>query len=370
MTKYKVCVYAISRNEEQFVDRWMDSAEEADIVVVLDTGSSDRTIEMLKMRGASVYDGKIYPWRFDEARNHALRQVPKDVDICVSNNIDEFFEPGWRQKLESAWDTEYTTARCLFIESLDTNGSVQKQYPVEKIHRRHGFRWVHPVHEFLEYTGEDEEKSIWINGIALHHYQTFENQPYPYLTLLELSVKENPADDRSMFWLGREYVRYGKYDLGIETLKKYLALPSAKWNEERSASMRFIARCYKEKQDMQEAKSWLFRALAECPTIREPYLELAKIGYEEKDWPLVFTMAQHGLSVTEKNESYLMEPESWGYALYDFGAKGAYNLGLYEEARAYAAWACKLSPNDERLKSNLALIEEKLSGPPEKEEGL
>ena len=39
----KVCVYAIARNEEQFVDRWMDSMAEADWVCVLDTGSTDRT---------------------------------------------------------------------------------------------------------------------------------------------------------------------------------------------------------------------------------------------------------------------------------------------------------------------------------------
>ena len=41
----KVCVYAIARNEEQFVDRWMASMQEADCVCVLDTGSADRTAE-------------------------------------------------------------------------------------------------------------------------------------------------------------------------------------------------------------------------------------------------------------------------------------------------------------------------------------
>ena len=47
MGKYKVCVYAICKNEEQFVDRWMDSMSEADQVVVLDTGSEDGTVERL-----------------------------------------------------------------------------------------------------------------------------------------------------------------------------------------------------------------------------------------------------------------------------------------------------------------------------------
>lgn len=99
---------------------------------------------------------------------------------------------------------------------------------------------------------------------------------------MELSVQENPLDDRSMFWLGREYVYHGNFDKGIETLKKHLSLETAQWSEERSASMRFIAQCYEEKGNMKEARSWLFRALAECPDVREPYLALVKSAYKEK----------------------------------------------------------------------------------------
>jgi len=67
--KYKVCVYAICKNEEQFVDRWMDSMSEADQVVVLDTGSEYRTVERLRARGAEGAVEEISPWRFDTARN-------------------------------------------------------------------------------------------------------------------------------------------------------------------------------------------------------------------------------------------------------------------------------------------------------------
>ena len=40
MGKWKVCVYAICKNEAKFVRRWMDSMREADWVVVLDTGGA------------------------------------------------------------------------------------------------------------------------------------------------------------------------------------------------------------------------------------------------------------------------------------------------------------------------------------------
>ena len=52
MKKYKVYVYAICKNEEKHVDRWVDSMEEADHIYVLDTGSTDQTVSKLKKRAS------------------------------------------------------------------------------------------------------------------------------------------------------------------------------------------------------------------------------------------------------------------------------------------------------------------------------
>ena len=38
----KISVYAIAKNEEKFADDWVNSMKEADEIVVLDTGSTDR----------------------------------------------------------------------------------------------------------------------------------------------------------------------------------------------------------------------------------------------------------------------------------------------------------------------------------------
>ena len=56
-----VAVYAICKNEAQFVDRWMNSMAEADQIVVLDTGSTDDTVKKLAERGAEVTTGIIDP---------------------------------------------------------------------------------------------------------------------------------------------------------------------------------------------------------------------------------------------------------------------------------------------------------------------
>ena len=51
----KIGVYAICKNEEKFVDRWVDSMNEADAIYVLDTGSTDKTVKKLKKRNTGEH---------------------------------------------------------------------------------------------------------------------------------------------------------------------------------------------------------------------------------------------------------------------------------------------------------------------------
>ena len=90
----KVCVYAIAKNEEKFARRWLSSMSEADGVYVLDTGSSDETVRLLKEGGAIVKQRIFEPFRFDDARNASLAMVPDDADVCVCTDIDEVFHRG------------------------------------------------------------------------------------------------------------------------------------------------------------------------------------------------------------------------------------------------------------------------------------
>ncbi|QAT50105.1 glycosyltransferase [Caproiciproducens sp. NJN-50] len=362
MGRYKICVYAIAKNEEKFVDRWMDAVSEADLVVVLDTGSSDGTVQKLRNRGAAVYTDQINPWRFDTARNKAMDHIPKDFDLCVSNDLDEVFEKGWREKLEAVWRPSYTRARYLFTYAYRSDGTPEKQFAMEKIHRRKDFRWVHPVHEILEYKGKDPDRTVFVPGLVLNHHPDPAKSRSQYLPLLELSVQENPNDDRAVFWLGREYMYNERFDDCIHTLQRHLKMPSATWDEERSASMRFIAESYQRKNDLTQAKAWLFRAIAECPHVREPYLQMTRLGYSQNDWPLVYFMTDQALKITKKTGSYLLEPQAWGFLLDDYAAIACYWLGLYRKGLEHAQKACDMSPNDQRLKNNLEIVRQKAGG--------
>ena len=63
MKKYKVCVYAICKNEEKFINRWVESMKEADEIYVLDTGSTDNSRKLLKKLGVNVKKKVINVWK-------------------------------------------------------------------------------------------------------------------------------------------------------------------------------------------------------------------------------------------------------------------------------------------------------------------
>jgi glycosyltransferase involved in cell wall biosynthesis len=360
MNRYKVCVYAICKNEEQFVDRWLDSMKEADLVVVTDTGSEDQTVEKLRGRGALVYVDIVSPWRFDKARNISLDHVPEDADICVCTDLDEVFEQGWRERLEQAWTDGAKQGKYIYNWSHKKDGSPDVQIFYTKIHTRQDFRWNYPVHEWLCYTGTEPKNTVFIEGMVLHHYPDSAKSRGSYLPLLELAVEEDPLGDRVRYYLGREYMYKGEWQKCIDTLKCHLSLPTAVWNEERCASMRWIAKSYFELGNVKDCYSWFFRAAAEAPHMREPYVECAKIAYLAADWPMVFFMAEEALKLTEKSKTYVNMGYAWDYTPDDLAAISCYRLGMFERALKHAEAALSFNPEDERLKRNLILIKEKI----------
>lgn len=360
--RYRVCVYAICKNEERYVDTWMNSMQEADKVVVLDTGSEDGTVERLRSRGAEVTVERIVPWRFDTARNRSLALVPEDMDICVCTDLDERFHEGWRERLEAAWTADASLAAYRYTWNFNPDGSEGCVFWIEKVHARHGYAWVHPVHEVLEWIGDGEQgRKVSVEGMQLDHHADPAKSRAQYLPLLELSVEEAPFDDRNVHYLGREYLFYGRWNDCIATLKRHLKLPSAVWADERAASMRYIARAYIGKGDRAAARDWYLRAIAEAPHLREGYLDLARMLYEDGEWEGVLYFTGCALRLTERPRSYISEAESWGSLPSDLRSIAFYQTGRTAEALAEARRALSFSPEEKRLQENVALLEHLLA---------
>lgn len=391
----KITVYAIALNEAKFARRWMESMKEADAVVVLDTGSTDDTASILRECGATVAETKYERWesfaeydrivaaggkphRFDRERNESLALVPPDTDICVCTDLDEFFLPGWRAKLEAAWTEAVgrgckpTTGCYEYVWNFNADGSDGSKFTYKKIHAYGVAKWTHPVHEILDY-GSAARSEVYIPGVRLEHHADDGKSRRSYLTLLELSVREAPNDDRNAHYLGREYMFNGMWNEAIEHLKRHLTMPNATWRPERAASMRYIGKCHRKLGDNESAVEWLTRAIEEAPDKREAAVELAQLAYDRASeleesgdpaarmwWSLCALSARRALAVTTRTQDYLTVDAYWGYKPWDLLSLGLWNIGNKRESLEAAKKALSFAPDNERLQKNVSSIEKSM----------
>ncbi len=343
----KVAVYTIAKNEAAHVERWANSAADADYRIVADTGSTDDTVERLTRAGVTVHRIAVRPWRFDVARNAAIALIPDDVDVCCTMDMDMFLQPGWRPKLEAAWNSETTALYCQMVmrSSVDDPTPI-KSYPSKSFHRRWGYRFKRPVHEALFFTGEEIKGSC--DDIVMHHLRTTATNHEQYLRLMELAHKEAPKDAQICFWLGREYMWENEHERGVDLLQRYLALPSSTWTEERSEAMRHLARML-----VEHRMAWLDKARMEAPHRREIWLDLAEEFHGKADWLNLFWACTNGIEKTHRTGSYLDDPHCWGFRLFDLAAIAAWHLNVMDRAVEWGQKALELDPANQRLKNNL-----------------
>jgi tetratricopeptide (TPR) repeat protein len=350
--KLKIAVYAISKNEEMFVERFCKSAKDADLILIADTGSTDNTVSFARELGAVVPEICISPWRFDKARDAALSLIPRDFDVCISLDLDEIMEDGWREEIERVWNEDTTRLRYKF----DWGCGISFFY--EKIHHRHGYHWHHPVHEYPRPDGRITEVYAHTDMLLVSHHPDPTKSRGQYMPLLELAIKEDPRCPRNAFYHARELTFYFRWEEAIIYLNKYLEMPEATWQNERCYAMRLLGKCYENLGNHTEAEKWYRLAAAEAPNTREPWVELAMLSYMRHDWTQCYFAACKALEITDKALVYTMDPSVWTEKPHDLASISAWHLGLKESASFHINKALEFVPNDSRLLANKQLIED------------
>lgn len=350
----KICVYAISKNEEQFVDRFVDSAKDADLILIGDTGSTDGTLIKIQGRpekNLACMRISINPWRFDMARNTVLSVIPPDFDVCVSLDLDEVLQPGWRKAIEDAWVPGTTRLRYLF----NWGGPVEFYY--EKIHARIGYKWHHPCHEYPVPYGI-EEKWAQVDKLLVVHLPDPNKSRAQYLELLKWSVEEDPNCPRNAFYYGRELSFRSSWDESIKELDRYLALPRATWPNERSYAYRTKGQCYVGKGNLAEAEKQFLLAALETPNTREPWIELADLCYKQSRWPECYAYAMRALGLTIKEKVYTVDHAAWGPKPHLLASIGAWNIGLRSLALMQGQKCLEMAPDDPLFINNVKVMME------------
>ena len=348
MKKIKICAYTIALNEEKHVMRWLEGTKDADLRVVADTGSTDRTVAMLQAApNVIVHKISVKPFRFDDARNAALALIPDDIDVCLSLDMDEIPESDFFHTIRQTWEPDTGRGWVWW-----NTGNKWKNN--NRLHARHGYRWIKACHEVTLRYAEGEEKTLDYDLTVFHKPDDTKARTY-YLPMLESAVHEDPRDARMWAYLTREYFFHKMWDKVIESA--FSTLQAGGWYVERSAVCRAAGQASQELGNNENALKWFQRAIKENPTELEPWFSFAQFSYTVGNWQGCWDAASKVFEL-EPSTHYLNDKSIWDWRCYDLLSVSGWQLGKKDESLKYAKMAVEANPKDGRLQDNLKWLEE------------
>ena len=364
MKNLKIAVYAICKNELQFVDKWMYSMFEADYICILDTGSTDGTYERL-LEWRDQYPSKIIvnqktynPWRFDTPRNDSMQFVPKDADILFSTDLDEVLLKEWSKEVRLNWKENTTKGIYLFSWNHLEDGSPGKLYWYDKIHNW-DYTWRFPVHESLHYTKKNKKEVITqiSSRILLHHYPDETKSRSNYLNLTKLRVEENPADVYSKIYHLHELFVSGMYQQCIDYGSSVVDYVWRDPNIETDLLFvpdicRHVGDSYSQLGNLVVAEYWYKMGISVFPKFRECYVGLIYVLLLQGRFIDAKEYVEKMFQQTERFYSWLERETSWGFLPYHLAALTYLENGNIHLAKDYALLSKTLAPDNKQVEED------------------
>jgi glycosyltransferase involved in cell wall biosynthesis len=219
LTKLSVCM--IVRNEGKVLQRCIDSLQNIhDELCIVDTGSTDDTIEISRNNGAVVErfadcnDSNGQMVHFALARNKALSLATGDWVLQI--DADELLLSGHDRILSHLENDEHDQIGVL----MSSDGANWVSVRVFK--NRAGIHYRSRIHEYLDNSGSYiADRQILIENRPDKKHK--ENASDRNIRICELALKENPKEGRLYHYLGNEYRKLHRFSDAIDAYREALA---------------------------------------------------------------------------------------------------------------------------------------------------
>lgn len=218
LNKAEISLCMIVKNEEHNIGNCLSSVKDlVDEIIVVDTGSTDRTKEIVAQYTDKIYD---FEWidDFAEARNFAFSKGTKEYlmwldadDIIKDGNKPAFLEV--KKFLGEHPECNWVT--MIYQIAHDKEGNPLYSYKRERIIKQNTFgfedgmtKWVGAVHECLHIQGPGTHS----NGIVTHTKNIAEHLTDRNLKiLLKKAESGKHMDTREYFYLANELFDHQRY---------------------------------------------------------------------------------------------------------------------------------------------------------------
>jgi len=229
--KAKVSLAMIVRNEEDNLPNCLKSAEGLfDEIVIVDTGSTDRTKEIALEFGAKVVD---FPWidDFSAARNVSLDNATGDYVFWL--DADDVIDPPEREKLKALLGrlrTDRKTAyvvRCACDPSTDGTGGETVVDHIRLFPLLKGVRWAYRVHEQILPSLRNATIPVRWTDIFVRHTGYIDlalraKKLHRDVKILQEELAARPHDPFVLFNLGAIAIEREQWEQSLDYLRRSL----------------------------------------------------------------------------------------------------------------------------------------------------
>ncbi len=356
MVTISLCM--IVKNEEETLARCLDTVKDiVDEINIVDTGSTDRTVEIAKQYTDRVF---YYEWtnNFSAARNESFKYATKEYilyldadDVLLEADQAKFKE------LKETLDPSVDSVSMYYNAGMDEFGNVTLRYRRNRLLKRErNFQWFGDCHNYINVRGKIINSDISVTHKKIRH------SVGRTISVFEGKIARGDVfSSRDYFYYGNELRENGRHEEAIKSYDNCIALKEG-WVEDKIFACIFKADCYRYLNDMSNELSSLFQSFQFSPPRAEA---CSRIGYnfqrkrEYKSAAFWYELATQQIPDADRWSFIYTAYHTWYPHLQLCVCY--YNLGDYKKAYEHNEEARKYRPEDKSVLHNKKLFEEKFN---------
>lgn len=346
----------IVKNEEDVLARCLSCAKLfADEIIIVDTGSTDRTKEIAKQFTSQRYD---FAWceDFSAARNFSFSKATMDYTMWLDAD-DIIDEKNCRLllKLKQELDAAVDMVMMNYDVAFDSSGNPTLSYYRERIFKTaRNYRWVGEIHEVIPQSGVVIHRDISVKHQKVHPTEAGRN-----LRIFDKMLADGKSlDPRQSYYYGRELMFNGRIEEAVQRLTSFLA-DGKGWVENNINACKDLAQCHYMANNPGEALESLLKSFAYDVPRAELCCDLGMHFFDRGQYRIAayWYETASNCEMDTKSGAFCL-PDCYGYLPYMQLCVCCDRLGEHEKAIAYNEKAGKLKPNDNNYLYNKQYFED------------
>ncbi len=298
----------IVKDEEDVLSRCLECVKDiADEIIIVDTGSTDNTKNIVKEYTDKLYD---FEWidDFSAARNYSFSQATKDYILWLDADDVILEEDRIKLKqLKQDLNDNVDMVMMKYNAGFDENGNITLSYYRERLVKRaNNYKWLEPIHEYIQTGGYIINSDICITHKKEHQTPSGRN-----ISIYEkLLSKGKELSVRGLCYYAKELYYNQKYDDAIIYFNKFLDTEKG-WAEDNISSCFYLSICYGYLNNNKSKLKILLQSFEYDTPRAEICCQLGSYYLEKAD----FDKAIFWYNLATQ----LKKPvDNWGFILHDF----------------------------------------------------